>query len=72
MKRCKAKKTTTQTIMKEVELKSKVVKMACVKSEMDHHTKSNSLTCNMDSSNKKIYNFFTNVAKQWHCSLLIN
>ncbi len=54
MKRCKTKKTTTQTIMREVELKSKVVKMARVKSEMDDHTRSNSLACNMDSNSKEI------------------
>jgi hypothetical protein len=54
MKRCKAKRTTTQTIMKEVELKSKVVEMACVKLEMNHRTRSSSLTCNMDSNNKKV------------------
>jgi hypothetical protein len=54
VKRCKTKKTTTQTIMKEVELKLNVVEMARVKSEMDHHTRSNSLACNMDSSSKEI------------------
>ncbi len=40
--------------MKEVELKLEVVKMACVKLEMNHHTRSSSLTCNMDSSSKKV------------------
>jgi hypothetical protein len=40
--------------MKEVELKTEVVEMACVKSEMDHCIKSNSLTCNMDSSSKGV------------------
>ncbi len=50
--------------MKEVELKSEVVKMACVKLEMNHHTRSSSLTCNMDSSSKKVQKFSTNIAKQ--------
>ncbi len=58
--------------MKEVELKTEVVEMACVKSEMDHCIKSNSLTCNMDSSSKGVQKFSTNVAKKWHYSLLVN
>jgi hypothetical protein len=50
--------------MKKVELKLEAVGMARVKSKMEHCTKSNSLTCNMDSSSKEVHKFSTNVAKQ--------